>query len=96
MLDTERLLDVGERGIHLLFDADTIHTAFAQDADRLRGELAGRVGEVHFAIEHVVRLPSLADARRFIGELSPAVRYVLVLLYFELLDGRVRGSATLH
>lgn len=96
MLDTDRLLEVGERGIHLLFDADTIHDAFEQDAERLRLELAGRVAEVHFAIEYVVRLPSLEEARRFIAELAPAVRHVLVLLYFELLDGRLRRRRVLH
>jgi hypothetical protein len=96
MLDTDRLLEVGERGIHLLFDAETIHDAFDQDAERLRVELAGRVAEVHFAIEYVVRLPSLEEARRFIAELAPAVRHVLVLLYFELLDGRVRSHAPVH
>jgi hypothetical protein len=96
MMDTERLLEIGERGIHLLFDAETIHDAFDQDAERLRVELAGRVAEVHFAIEYVVRLPSLEEARRFIADLTPAVRHVLVLLYFELLDGRVRSHAPLH
>jgi hypothetical protein len=96
MLDTERLLEIGERGIHLLFDADTIHTAFEQDAERLRLELAGRVEEVHFAIERVVQLGSLEEARRFVAELAPAVRHVLVLLYFELLDGRLREHAPLH
>lgn len=96
MLDTERLLEIGERGIHLLFDADTIHTAFEQDAERLRVELAGRVAEVHLAIEQVVQLASLDEARRFVAELSPAVRHVLVLLYFELLDGRLRDHAPLH
>lgn len=96
MMDTDRLLEIGERGIHLLFDADTIHTAFEQDAEQLRVELAGRVAEVHFAIEYVVRMPSLEEARRFISDLTPAVRHVLVLLYFELLDGRVRSHAPLH
>jgi hypothetical protein len=96
MLDTDRLLEIGERGIHLLFDADTIHDAFEQDAERLRLELAGRVDEVHGAIEQVVRLHSLDEARSFIADLTPAVRHVLVLLYFELLDGRLRERAPLH
>lgn len=96
MLDTERLLEIGERGIHLLFDADAIHDAFEQDAERLRLELAGRVSEVHFAIEQVVRLDTLDDARRFVAELAPAVRHVLVLLYFELLEGRVRKHGVVH
>jgi hypothetical protein len=96
MFDTDRLLEIGERGIHLLFDADTIHTAFEQDAERLRVELAGRVAEVHGAIDQVVRLQSLDEARHFIADLTPAVRHVLVLLYFELLDGRLRTHAPLH
>jgi hypothetical protein len=96
MFDTDRLLEIGERGIHLLFDAETIHTAFEQDAERLRLELAGRVAEVHGAIDQVVRLESLDEARHFIAGLTPAVRHVLVLLYFELLDGRVRTHAPLH
>ena len=96
MLDTDRLLEIGERGIHLLFDTDTIQTAFEQDAERLRLELAGRVAEVHLAIEQVVRLSSLEEARGFIADLAPAVRHVLVLLYFELLDGRLRDHARLH
>ena len=96
MFDTDRLLEIGERGIHLLFDAETIHIAFEQDAERLRLELAGRVAEVHGAIDQVVRLQSLAEARHFIADLAPPVRHVLVLLYFELLDGRLRTHAPLH
>jgi hypothetical protein len=96
MFDTDRLLEIGARGIHLLFDAETIHTAFEQDAERLRLELAGRVAEVHGAIDQVVRLESLDEARHFIADLAPAVRHVLVLLYFELLDGRLRTHAPLH
>ena len=96
MFDTDRLLEIGERGIHLLFDAETIHTAFEQDAERLRVELAGRVAEVHGAIDQVVRLESLDEARHFIADLTPPVRHVLVLLYFELLDGRLRTHAPLH
>ncbi len=95
-MDTERLLEVGERGIHLLFDRDVIAEAFRQDADRLREELASRSDEVHVAIEQLVEMDDVAEGRRFIGSLHPAVRHVLVLLYFELLDGRMRRDPVLH
>jgi hypothetical protein len=95
-MDTQRLLEIGAQGIHLLFDHTTILEAFQQDADRLRKELDGRLEEVHFAIDQLVQLEDAEEGRRFIAELSPSVRYVLVLLYFELIDGRLRHSPTLH
>ncbi len=95
-MDTERLLDIGARGIHLLFDTETIVRAFQQDADLLRDELDGRFDEVHFAIDGLVRIPNAELARDFIEDLPVSVRYVLVLLYFELLDGRLRDAAVLH
>ncbi len=89
-MDTDRLLDIGAQGIHLLFDTETILDAFRQDADRLRESLAGRMQEVHFAIDSLIAMPDAAQARLIVAELEPAVRHVLVLLYFELLDGRLK------
>lgn len=95
-MDTNHLLEVGARGIHLLFDTDIIHEAFGQDADRLRTAIEGRFCEIQAAIEDLVRLPSVDDGRRFIQDLAPAIRHVLVLLYFELLDRRLRDGTALH
>jgi len=95
-MDTDRLLEVGERGIHLLFETDTITEAFGQDADALRTQISGRFDEIEFAIRHVLNLPSASQARRYIQDLAPALRYILVLLYFELLDGRLRQDPQLH
>ena len=95
-MDTERLLDIGSRGIHLLFDTDMIVHAFSQDADRLRDELDGRFDEVHFAIDGIVNMEDAEKARQFVQALPDSVRHVLVLLYFELLDGRMRDAAVLH
>lgn len=95
-MNTERLLDIGAQGIHLLFDHATILEAFQQDATRLREELDGRLEEVHFAIDQLVQLVDAEEGRRFIADLTPSVRYVLVLLYFELIDGRLSQSPTLH
>ena len=95
-MDTEGLLEIGERGIHLLFDTGTINEAFRQDADRLRDDLADRFQEVHFAIEALTKLTDADEGRRFIDGLNTSIRYVLVLLYFELLDGRLRRKRILH
>ena len=94
-MDTERLLEIGERGIHLLFERDAIAEAFRQDADELREEISERYDEVHGAIERLVAMEDVSEGRRFIDGLSPAVRHVLVLLYFELLDGRLRRHPVL-
>ena len=95
-VDTERVLEIGERGIHLLFDRSMITEAFGQDAERLRTAVSGRFEEIHLAVQHLTTLPNAAEGRRFIGGLAPEVRHVLVLLYFELLDGRIRRNPTLH
>lgn len=95
-MDTERLLEIGERGIHLLFDSAMINEAFGQDADALRRSLDGRFDEIHFAVAHLADLESVAQGRHFIEGLEPPVRHVVVLLYFELLDGRLRRHRVLH
>ena len=95
-MDTELLMAVSERGIHLLFETETIAEAYRQDVDRLRDSLAGRLDELHFVIRHVLKLGDANAARDYIASLAPALRYILVLLYFELLDSRLREHPTLH
>ncbi|MDX1649696.1 MAG: hypothetical protein R3263_07560 [Myxococcota bacterium] len=95
-MDTDRLLDAGERGVHLLFDTAEISEAFAQDAEDLREALAGREHEIRFAVQHLESLPDVQEARRYVVSLGPPVRHILVLLYFEMLDGRLRDQRVLH
>lgn len=95
-MNTDKLLEIGERGIHLLFDRQMILEAFEQDADLLREAIAGRIDEIHRAIQQLVELETAEQGQRFVARLSPSVRHVLVLLYFELLDGRLRQNPTLH
>lgn len=95
-MDTDRLLAAGERGLHLLFDTAEISEAFAQDADRLREALLGREHEIRFAVAHLESLPGVEEARRYITQLGAPVRHILVLLYFEMLDGRLRDHRILH
>jgi hypothetical protein len=87
------LLELGARGIHLLFDREVIARAFEQDADRLRLGLADRHAEVQFAIDALVQVDDVAEGRRLIEGLAEDVRHVLVLLYFDLLDGHLRSQA---
>lgn len=95
-MDPDRVLAIGERGIHLLFETEMIVEAFGQDADVLREAVDGRLEEVHEALRSISGMSSAEDGRRYIAGLEPSVRHVLVLLYFELLDGRLRQHPVLH
>jgi hypothetical protein len=95
-MNTDLLMEAGERGIHLLFETETIAEAYRQDADCLRHALAGRLEEVHFVVRHVLKLGNANAAREYIAGLAPPLQHILVLLYFELLDSRLRRDPTLH
>lgn len=95
-MDTNRLLDAGECGTHLLFDRSSIQEAFSNRPRDLHGIVGARIDEIHAAVEHVVSIANLADARRFVSSLPADVRHVLVLLYFELLDTRMRAKLPLQ
>jgi hypothetical protein len=95
-MNTDMLMEAGERGIHLLFETETISEAFRQDADRLREALTGRTEEIHFVVRHLVKLRDANTAREYIAGLAPSLRHILVLLYFELLDSRLRQRPMLH
>jgi hypothetical protein len=95
-MDTDKLLDLGARGVHLLFANEQIESAFERDAGSLRDELAGRGAEVQAAVDALMALDDLASGRALIDSLDTCVRDVLVLIYFDLLDTRVRQGATLQ
>jgi hypothetical protein len=95
-VDTERLLAAGERGSHLLFDTPTIAEAFAQDARRLEAVVRADAAGVERAIRGLLAQPTCTAGRVFVETLPRELQYVLVLLYFELLDGRLRRRRVLH
>jgi len=95
-MDTERLLAAGERGSHLLFDTATIAEAYSQDARELEAVVRADGPAVERAIHGLLAQPSCTAARAFVESLPRAPQYVLVLLYFELLDGRLRKRRVLH
>jgi hypothetical protein len=95
-MDAEGILFSAERGIHLLFDTDIIAEAFEQDGETLRALVEARRTDVELVLVQLLTLPSALEARRFISALPRDLQYVLVLLYFELLDGRLGEARTLH
>jgi len=95
-VDTERLLESGERGIHLLFDNRTIAEAYAQDPVRLEGWVRSAGEEVEQAILGLLAQPDATAGRAFVAGLPAEPRSMLVLLYFELLDDRLRRRRVLH
>jgi hypothetical protein len=95
-MDTERLLASGERGMHLLFETATIAEAFSQDARELEAAVRADAEGVERAIRGLLAQPTGLAGRAFVESLPRHLQYVLVLLYFELLDGRLRRSGILH
>lgn len=95
-MDTNRLLDAGERGTHLLFEPEAIAEAFRHDLAVLRAIVARRGEEIQRAVEELVAIQKLERARSFVASLPAEVRHVLVVLYFELLEGRLRARASTH
>ncbi|MCC6641077.1 MAG: hypothetical protein IT386_07940 [Deltaproteobacteria bacterium] len=92
----QQLLEVGERGIHLLFETQMIEQAFGQDGPTLRRIVETRLSEVHRAAKALLELDSPDAGRSFVAGLPLEVQHVLVLLYFELLDDRIRDRRTRH
>jgi len=90
-MDAERILVAGEHGIHLLFDSATIGAAFEEDPAALRSLVAVRRLEVQAALEAILGVADADQARGLIAELPRELQHVLVLLYFEVLERRLRS-----
>ncbi len=56
----------------------------------------GELDTIQRAVQELLELPDAQAGRDFIHRLPRCVQYVLVLLYFELLDSRLRQHPTLH
>jgi hypothetical protein len=95
-MNTKGIFFSGERGFHLLFDTAVIAEAFEQDAEELQQIAETRMDEVESVLAELFSLPTLRDGRAFIRGLPRALQHVLVLLYFEILEARLRRSQTLH
>jgi hypothetical protein len=95
-MDARTLFETSARGIHLLFDTPTIAEAFGEEPKALRRTVEQRFPEIRYVVHHLLALPSAVDGREFIAGLPRDLRCVIVLLYFELLDDRLRRSPLRH
>lgn len=86
----------GERGYHLLFDPETIAETFSQETEVLQEVVSARTEEIETVLVELLSLPNLHEGRSFVQALPRELQHVLVLLYFEILEGRLRRHQTLH
>ncbi len=86
---------LGERGFHLLFDAATISAAFDEDPGAVRAAVIAHRSELEAVLGEILGIDDAVDARALIATLPSELRHVLVHLYFEILENRLRrrGSA---
>jgi hypothetical protein len=94
-MNSEWIFQSGTQGVHVLFDTPTIQRAFSQDVDHLLDIVEERIDEVHEMVHHVLAQPSVRRGRDFIDNLPAEMRYVMVLLYFEVIEGRLRKQEPL-
>jgi hypothetical protein len=88
---------LGERGLHLLFEPDTIEAALDQDPGALRDVVVAHRGALEAVLGEILCLADAGTARALIAALPPELRHVLVHLYFEILEGRMRQrGARIH
>jgi len=86
----EGIFLLGERGFHLLFDPGTIEAAFGEDPAALREVVTSHRDELEAVLAEILGIADAATARDLIAALPVALRHVLVHLYFEILEGRMR------
>jgi hypothetical protein len=55
-----------------------------------------RMPEIRAAVEALLGIPALEGARDFVAGLPGEVRDVLVVLYFDLLEGRLRARSPIQ
>jgi hypothetical protein len=93
----ESIFLLGERGLHLLFDAATIEAAFGEDPGLLRQAVVARRDELEAVLGEIVGIDDATAAKTLIAALPPELRHLLVHLYFEILESRLRRrGASLH
>ena len=95
-MDTDRLLDAGERGTHLLFDRDAIAAAFRHPPAAFHDIVRRRMPEIRSVLRALLETEGLPAARELVAGLDSEVRDVLVVLYFDVLESRLRHVAARH
>ena len=89
-MNGDGIFELGERGYHLLFDEGTIASALSEDPSALRAVIVAHRGELEDVLTEILGIPDARAARMLIAALPCELRHVLVHLYFEILEGRMR------
>jgi len=92
----ESIFLLGERGMHLLFDDAAIAAAFGEDPNALRAAVRAHRTELESVLAEILCAGDAGAARLVIADLPPALRHVLVHLYFEVLEARLARQGTVH
>ena len=97
VLNGEGIFELGERGFHLLFDRGTIAAALDEDPMALQAVVVAHRAELEDVLLELLGISDARTARLLIAGLPNELRHVLVHLYFEILEGRMRrAGAALH
>lgn len=91
MMIGEGIFLLGERGLHVLFDRDTIEAAFEEDPAALGRIVRAHRDRLEAVLGDILDSDDAGRARATVAELEPALQHVLVHLYFEILGTRLRG-----
>jgi hypothetical protein len=78
------LIELGARGVHPLFDSDSIRRAFAR-IDRGRISEKG-VLSAHLALRELSTIPDVYQMRKYLKGLPIETVDLLVYMYFRCLD----------
>jgi hypothetical protein len=96
-LNTEFLITEGLKGHHLLFPNELICQAFGRNFSALQKTLEGRREEINETVSRLLSVGSLEEGRSYVSSLHPDVQHILILLYFQLVDGvLMRRRHTVH
>jgi hypothetical protein len=96
-LNTEFLIAEALKGNHLLFPKERIVEAFSRNLPALQAALEARREEIGRTVSALLSLGSLEQGREFVSSLSRDVQHILILLYFQLLEGVLqRRKPTIH
>ena len=96
-LNTEFLIAEALKGNHLLFPNALIAEAFSRSATVLEASLEDRREEIGRTVSALLTLETVEEGREFVSGLSRDIQHILILLYFQLVDGVLRKrKPTIH
>jgi len=85
----EYMIRLGARGSHVLFETDRIREAFEKEEEELVCLGAEQAEDVRDALRNVLAISEIEDKRDFLSSLPREIQYVLIHLYFQMIERTV-------